>query len=176
MNPTTCRKTGLARNALTNLFSTAHGLFIYAATVCRFIEEGIQDFSADNLLYLILPEESTTKTSLQRSGDIITYKSHTKKLDMMYTRVLEHSLKGRNEDKEQLAALSRQVVGAIVILFDPLSPIAIARLLNIDDKIIKKRLNHLCSVLEAPNRQEHPMRLLHLSFQDYLLNNKRCCS
>jgi len=32
------------------LVASAHGLFIYAATVCRFIEEGIQDFPADDLL------------------------------------------------------------------------------------------------------------------------------
>jgi hypothetical protein len=43
------------------------------------------------------------------------------------------------------------VVGLIVILFNPLSPIAIARLLNIDNGVVKKRLNHLHSILEVLN-------------------------
>ena len=42
-----------------------------------------------------------------------TKKSPTKELDMMYTQVLEHSLKILNENEEQLAAIFRQVVGAI---------------------------------------------------------------
>jgi len=96
---------------------------------------------------------------------------------MIYTQVLEHSLKNvRNEkDKEQLATIFRQVVGSIVILFDPLSPIAIARLLNMDSKVVKIRLNHLRSVLEAPDSRQ-PIRLLHPSFRDFLLSDKRCYS
>jgi hypothetical protein len=43
-----------------------------------------------------------------------------------------------------------------------------------DDEIIKKRLNHLRSVLEVPERQEHYIRLLHPSFRDFVLNDKRC--
>jgi hypothetical protein len=61
----------------------------------------------------------------------------------MYTQILEHSLKNvhNNKDKQQLGTIFRKVVGAIVILFDPLSPIAIARLLDVDGRIIQKRLH-----------------------------------
>jgi hypothetical protein len=45
-----------------------------------------------------------------------------------------------------------------------------------DDRIIKKRLNHLRSILEVPDRQEYPIRLLHPSFRDFLLDDRRCCS
>jgi hypothetical protein len=156
------------------LVSSAHGLFIYAVTVCRFIAKGIQDFPADSLLRLILPDESMTNISPQRSGNITTQESPTKELDEMYTQVLEHSLKSAQKDKEQLTAIFRQVVGAIVVLFDPLSLIAIARLLDMDNETIKKRFYRLRSILEVPARQERPIRLLHPSFRDFLLDKQRC--
>jgi hypothetical protein len=108
--------------------SRTHGLFIYARTVYRFTEEGIQDFHTDNLLYLILPDESRTGALPREFGNINTYEYHTKELDMMYTQAREQSFRDvhHEKDKEQLAALFRQVVGAIVILFDLLSLIAVA--------------------------------------------------
>ena len=67
------------------LVASAHGLFIYAATVCRFIEEGIQNFSANNLLYLVLLDENMSNASSPVSRNINTYKSPTKELDIVYT-------------------------------------------------------------------------------------------
>ncbi|KAI9780999.1 MAG: hypothetical protein M1839_006438 [Geoglossum umbratile] len=133
------------RQHLDRLVSSAHSLFIYAATVCRFIENGMQDFPADNLLRLILPDESSTNPSTQRSRTVITYESPMKVLDTMYIQVLEYSFRNsRHEnDREQLTAICREILGAIIILSDPLSPIAVARLLNMDYEIVKKRLNNL---------------------------------
>jgi hypothetical protein len=167
-----------SKNYIDKLVASAHGLFIYAATVCRFIEQGIQDFLVDDLLRLVLPDENMANTLSEMSGNITTYESPTKELDMIYTQVLEHSLKNvrHEKDKEQLATMFRLVVGSIVILFNPLSPIAIARLLNIDNEVVKKRLNHLRSILEVPDSQEQPVRLLHPSFRDFLLTDKRCYS
>jgi hypothetical protein len=164
------------RQCIDKLVSTAHGLFIYAATVCRFIESGIYDFPADDLLRLVLPEENIANTSRQRSGNITTHKSPTEVLDMMYTHALEHSLRNarHEKDKEQLTGICRQVLSAIVILFDPLSPIALAKFLDIDDGIVRKRLNSLRSILDVPDKQEGSIHLLHPSFRDFLLDDKRC--
>jgi hypothetical protein len=162
------------KNYIDKLVTSAHGLFIYAATVCRFIEEGIQNFPAGNLLCLVLPDENMANSS-SPARNINTNQSPTKELDIVYTQVLEHSLKNcPKEDKEQLAALSRQVLGTIVTLFDLLSLMAIARLLNMDDGVVKKRLNHLRSILDVPNSQDEHIRLLHPSFRDFLLSHKRC--
>jgi hypothetical protein len=165
------------KTCIDKLVSSAHGLFIYAATVCRFIEKGIEDFPANDLLRLVLPDENIANTS-KMSRNITTYESPTKELDMIYTQVLEYSLKNvrHAKDKEQLATTFRLVVGSIVILFNPLSPFAIARLLNMDVEVVKKRLNHLRSVLEFSDTQEQPIRLLHPSFRDFLLSDKRCYS
>jgi hypothetical protein len=164
------------RQCIDKLVSAAHGLFIYAATVCRFIEDNINDFPADGLLRLALPEENIANSSRRRSGDITTHEAPTKVLDMMYTHALEHSLRNaRNErDKEQLTAICRQLLSAVVILFDPLPLIALARFLGREDEIVRKRLNNLRSVLDVPDERESSIRLLHPSFRDFLLDDKRC--
>jgi hypothetical protein len=155
----------------------AHGLFIYAATVCRFIEEGGEQWLPDDLLHLFLPNESIDDSSLRNASNmIITNESPTQELDKMYTQILEHSFKGvhNEQDRQQLASIFRQVVGAIVIFFNPLSAITIARLLDVDGRTIQMRLRHLHSVLEVPDNQGHLLRLLHPSFRDFLLDKKRC--
>src|SRR5277367_1832640 len=155
----------------------AHGLFIYAATVCRFIEQGGEQWPPDDLLRLLLSNESTDN-STQRDGDnmIITDESPTKDLDKMYSQILEHSYKGVKslKDRQQVVSLFRQVVGTIVVLSNPLSAISIARLFDVDCKRIQMRLRHLHSVLEVPDNQSHPLRLPHPSFRDFLLDGKRC--
>jgi hypothetical protein len=107
---------------------------------------------------------------------IVTNESPTKDLDKMYSQILEHSFKDIKitKDRQQLASIFRQVVGAIAILLSPLSVISITRLLAIDGGIIQRRLRHLHSVLEVPENQENPIRLLHPSFRDFLLDKERC--
>src|SRR5438045_470148 len=68
----------------------------------------------------------------------------------------------------------RQVVDTIAVLFNPLSDMVIARLLNVDSRIIQMRLRHLHSILEVLGSQGHPLQLLHPSLRDFLLDKKRC--
>jgi NACHT domain len=150
------------------LVQKAHGLFIYAATVCRFIEQGGEQWPPDDLLCLILQGDA--------NNIITTDESPTKDLDKMYSQILKLSFKGIKSlnDKQNLASIFRQVIGAIVILFNPLSAISIARLLDVKDEIVQMRLRHLHSVLEVPDSQTHTIRLLHPSFRDFLLDKERC--
>jgi NACHT domain len=155
----------------------AHGLFIYAATVCRFIEQKGEQWPPDDLLRLILLNGTTDDSSPRNASNTnITDDSPTKDLDEMYSQILEHSFTNINtlKDRQNLTSIFRQVIGAIVILFNPLPAISIARLLDIDNKRIQMRLRHLHSVLEVPDRQSHPLRLLHPSLRDFLLDKKRC--
>ncbi|KAI9858001.1 MAG: hypothetical protein M1813_007971 [Trichoglossum hirsutum] len=135
----------------------ADGLFIYAATVCRFVEESGEQWAPDDLLHLFLPNE--------RADSLVW--------DAI---ILKYSLKGIHnlKDKQYLASILRQVVGTVAILFNPLSAIAIARLLDVDDGKVQMRLRHLHSVLEIPDSQGQPLQLLHPSFRDFLLDKGRC--
>src|SRR5436305_5481588 len=105
-----------------------------------------------------------------------THESSTKALDDMYSQVLEYSFKDvkNPKDRQDLESIFRLVVGAIVILLNPLSAVSITKLLNEDGMIIQMRLRHLHSVLEVPDSQSDPIRLLHLSFRDFLLDKERC--
>ncbi|KAH0558822.1 hypothetical protein GP486_004538 [Trichoglossum hirsutum] len=152
----------------------ANGLFIYAATVCRFVEESGEQWPPDDLLYLFLPDENMD--SLDRDTIMTPDESPTKELDRMYAQILEHSLRGVHnlKDRQSLASILRKVAGAVVVLFNPLSAIAIVRLLDMDKRRVQMRLNHLHSVLEVPEVQGQPLRLLHPSFRDFLLDKGRC--
>jgi hypothetical protein len=74
-----------------DLVQKADGLFIYAATVCRFINAHKEHWSPQGLLEVFIPD--------QKSGDVrnrayeIPSGSPTAELDTVYLRVLEHSLK-----------------------------------------------------------------------------------
>ena len=143
------------------LVKKAGGLFIWAATACRFINDGKQ-FTRRRL-------------SLILRGDTTVMPPETK-LDEIYITILTHFVGEPFDEyeKEELCRMLKEIVGSIVVLFDPLSAANLARLLNKEKKEIVETLNDLRSVLEVPESQECTIRLLHPSFRDFLLDRKRC--
>ncbi len=143
------------------LVERAGGLFIWAATACRFIKDGKR--LARKRLALILDGDSVVKGS-------------EKELDKIYTSILVQSISGDydDQDKEEVLELFREIVGSIVILFDPLPTAALARLLGKPKEGVDETLNDLYSVLKVPKDQGSPVRLVHPSFHDFLLSKERC--
>ena len=158
------------------LVSRAHGLFIYASTVCSFIEEGGENWHPDELLPLVLGDDSSLMSQPPLGGMATTHRSPTEELDQIYQQILNHSFKTVQDerDKHQLFQTFRQVVGAIAILFEPLSTTALAKLLEVEKEIVNRRIRHLRSILDVQENQESPIRLLHPSFRDFLLDKQRC--
>ena len=152
----------LSEADLVSLVRKADCLFIYAATVCRFIE-GLYDVPED-CVSNILQGRST------RGGD-------TAAIDAIYTQVLSSALARPGESQEMtewLADRFREVVGSIVILLDTLSVTALGDLLSMSAEKIEVTLGRLGSVLDIPSDTTKPIRLLHPSFRDFLLNEARC--
>ncbi|KAH0541390.1 hypothetical protein FGG08_004154 [Glutinoglossum americanum] len=143
------------------LVHKANGLFIYAATTCRFIQHR--------------RDHPQHRLSLILNGHI-TSQSLTGQLDGMYTQVLRDSVLGDCEEREKLQLVEqfRTVVGSIVILFDSLTVSALAKLLHITYWTAEVTLDSLHSVLDIPEDQNSPIRLLHPSFRDFLLAQQRC--
>jgi hypothetical protein len=136
------------------LVSMAVPLFIFAATVCRFV--GDLRWDPENRLATIL----TNQTS-----------SHLSKLDQTYIPILNQLLTDQDErESEELKREFREIVGAIIILASPLSIISLARLLDRPERVISCRLDSFHSVLSIPSTLDVPVRLLHLSFRDFLLD------
>ena len=145
-----------------NLVQMAAPLFIFAATICRFIEDPTLSDPAGQLAW------------------VLQYKSRTQdskigKLDATYGPILDR-LAARSPRlwQESLAEEFRTIVGSIVLLAEPLSVSSLARLLYINESTIVHHLVHLHSVLSVPASTESQVRMFHPSFRDFLVNpNKR---
>lgn len=57
--------------------------------------------------------------------------------------------------------------GSIVILADPLSIMAMSKLLGLTVRVMYSRLNALHSILNVPRGLQETVRLLHISVRDY---------
>ena len=140
----------------------ASGLFIWAATACRFIREG-KRFAAKRL-----------DTILKDSGSAVT--EPEKHLDEIYITVLEHSISPdyTDEEKEEAYHMLEQVLGCIVSLSSPLSVSSLSGLLSLEKEDVDQTLDELHSILNIPKDKTHPLRLHHPSFRDFILNKARC--
>lgn len=138
-------------------------MFIYALTACRFISDDAWDPS----------ERLSTILDHAYVG-----KSPSDSLDSIYTAILRRSIesgKGANKkDRVRFSSEFRQVVGAIVVLAKALPSTVLARLLDIQLRTVETRILTLHSVLDVPGNQDSPIRVIHLSFRDFLLDPERC--
>ncbi|RYO00277.1 Vegetative incompatibility protein [Alternaria tenuissima] len=150
--------------AIARLVQNSGGLFIWAATACRFIAEDSQ--LAETRLALLLH---------QGGGGTLPLPPE-RKLDEIYTTVLASSMRGGHSEAESqtLHELFRQVVGAVVTMQDPLSVTSLAELLRKDVATLRRTLANLQSVLDVPDADSSAIRLLHPSFRDFLLSPSRC--
>jgi len=147
--------------SIEQLVERAAGVFIYAATTLRFIQDGID--SPEQQLSLVL---KAPKSSLPA----------TEHLDGVYTTLLRHSVLGKRgyQECEQLTERFRQVVGSIGVIFNTLPARNLAQLLQISFKMVSRTLDSLRSVVNIPENESHPVRLFHLSFRDFLQDSQRC--
>jgi len=147
--------------ALKQLVLNSSGLFIWAATACRFIHDG-REF-AERRLSLILQGDASA-TAPERH------------LNKIYTTVLKNSIRHGYDTFERECILSRfqKVLGSIVILSSPLSASSISRLLHVTIQQVAQSLNDLHAILDIPEDQTCPLRLHHPSFRDFLLDKERC--
>ena len=142
------------------LVQSADGLFIWAATACRFIQEG-KRFAAKRL-ETILCNRDTTSVAPERH------------LNEIYTTVLKNSIQDyADEEKEEQCRALRYIIGSIAVLFSPLSAQSLDQLLDVAEGV-GPTLEDLHAILDIPNNRSRPIRLHHPSFRDFLLDRKRC--
>jgi hypothetical protein len=145
-----------ASHQIQELVGRAMPLFIYAATVCRYIGADSSD-----------PEEYLLKV-LQDPKFILS------PLHQLYSLVLNQLLVGKEErDKEPWLQAFREIVGSIVILESPLSIVSLAPLLQVPQTRVQHQLKGLHSVLDIPDSNDAPIRLLHLSFREFLVDARK---
>lgn len=147
---------------LAALLAMALPLFISAATICRFLFDRYVSGSPATKLCELLQQQTVFRSSLRHP--------HEFKMNPIYQPILAQMLTGLSaQRREEALAEFRIIVGSIIVLTNPLSASALARLLNIAEDVLNNRLEHLHSVLSVPMSAEEPIKLFHLSFRDFLL-------
>jgi hypothetical protein len=133
-------------------------LFIFATTVCRFLSD--RRFGNPN-------RQLREILQLQRRSQI-------SQLSATYVPVLNRLIDGlENWQRDDLIERFRRIVGSIVVLGNPLPISALGRLLNIQKETIDSQLDLLHSVLSIPPSEQSPVRMLHLSFRDFLVDPRK---
>lgn len=130
-------------------------LFISAATVCRFVED--PKWEPAVRLAEILEGQAKYAT----------------KMDKTYLPILTRLVDDQDDDEsEQLLQQFQEIVGVIILLAVPLSVNTLSQFLGIRAGLISKRLDSFQSVLSIPGNRDVPVRILHLSFRDFLIDTK----
>jgi hypothetical protein len=152
---------------IAQLVQSASRLFIWAATACRFVEDGVTRRVMHDRLQAVL----------QSSGPVSEPEAH---LDKIYTTVLTSSVPSTLTDKEkkEYCLGARCVLGSIVVLLSPLSALSLGRLLPLGDFVseddVEDVLQGLHAILDVPESPAEPLRMHHPSFRDFLLSKDRC--
>lgn len=141
------------------------GLFIWAATACRFIHEGRRlTLTVKRINHLVHGFSSGAGPE--------------KQLDQIYTAVLQDSIRQDGFDdeaeKKELYKELREVLGTIVILRSPLAMLPLSILLDRPLREVKDTLADLHTIFNIHSDESRPVRLHHPTFRDFLLNKSRC--
>ena len=142
------------------LCGKAAGLFIYAATVVKFVAFRHRT-PTEQLARIISLPQSTDHEG--KSG-----------VDLLYTQILEQAAAdmGTDRDDEEIYSRFRTAVGAVLLVFNPLSVKALSGLLKMPNTYTT--LHSLHSLLLIPDVPDDPIRIFHKSFPDFLTNPSRC--
>jgi NACHT domain len=151
-----------SEQVIRQLVRNASGLFIWAATACRFIRDGKQH--APRRLNMILEGSSTSATA------------PVKHLNELYIAVLKQSISPSftHEEKEESYGMLRYILGCIVVFFSPLSAYSLSRLIRVTEQKMHQTLDGLHAILDIPEDQNVPLRLHHPAFRDFLLEKDKC--
>lgn len=149
-----------SKTNITELTNMAIPLFIFAATVCRFVSD------------------RRLGTPVELLSEVLCFKgSQALELDQLqatYLPVLNKLVQDLSPPR-RLKVIDdfKQVIGPILVLATPLSAVVLAELLDMPKETIDSRLDLLHSVLQVPKAELQSIRLLHLSFRDFLFDTNR---
>jgi hypothetical protein len=148
--------------AIRRLVQSAGGLFIWAATACHFIREGL--FADERLRILIAGSVSTGAATPEEQ------------LNRIYLTVLRTSIRPGYSAHEmtEYYSILRLILGSIVTLVSLLSVESLSALLVLPKPRINRMLMDLHAILNIPEDPTQLLRLHHPSFRDFLLSKDRC--
>ena len=142
------------------LCKEAGGFFIYASTVVKFVGSKYHD-----------PTKRLDLIISQSQGA-----AHERGVDFLYTQILELAFQDADPGDQELYSTIRNVVGAVVLAFHPLSRRTLSGLLRNcgTSSDISTTLRFLHSLLNIPDSEDEPIRVFHKSLPDFLTDRTRC--
>ncbi|KLO07807.1 hypothetical protein SCHPADRAFT_632004 [Schizopora paradoxa] len=141
-------------------------LFIYASTVIGFIASGAA---------LRTPEQSLQIFLNIKSNDALD-DMPLKQLDDLYSHVLLEAIGAYARINSKGMVRFRKILGSIVLLRDHFGVSSLSKLIEEEEHQIWNMLNRLSSILIVPPERnpETPVRFLHPSLLDFLIDKTRC--
>ena len=102
--------------------------------------------------------------------------AHERGTDFLYTQILELAFQDADPGEQELYSTLRNVVGAVLLAFHPLSRKTLSNLLRNcgTSSDISVTLRFLHSLLNIPDSEEEPIRVFHKSLPDFLTDRTRC--
>ena len=142
------------------LCEKAAGLFIYASTVVKFVASKDHQ-PAERLMDIISLPQCTIEEG--RSG-----------IDQLYTEILQRAFLGIRADDGRFYSRFRSVVGAVLLVFNPLSATGLSSLLGTPHVSTTLRSLHSLLIIPTSEPDLAPIHVLHKSFPDFLTDQQRC--
>ena len=139
------------------------GLFVYAVATVKFLDSNTHlpkkrlDAIA-NLPECTVPEGKTR------------FKPNTT-LDSLYTSILETAF---SEEDPEVDPKVRSTIGTVVLLVNPLPPLAIAELISLDPEEVILFFTLVQSLLILGEDPSQPVKVFHKSFPDFSTDPSRC--
>jgi len=138
------------------LCEKAAGFFIYASTAIKFI----------------MSKNHTPSQQLNRITSLPQSTSHEGRsgIDILYIQVLKQAIDDVDAEDDEFHSHFKAVVGAVVLVFNPLSVKTLSGLLGVSG--VSSALRSLHSLLLVPASKDAAVQIFHKSFPDFLMDSK----
>jgi len=141
----------------------ADGLFVYAAATVKFLDSDIH-LPEHRLDVIVQLPECTAPEGKTRINPKTT-------LDSLYTSILQMAF---SEGDPEVYSRVRSVIGAVVLLANPLPPSGISKLVSLDPREVILLLTRVQSLLALGDDFTQPVKPFHKSFPDFITDPSRC--
>ena len=141
----------------------AAGLFVYAVATVKFLDSNTH-LPKNRLDSILKVPECTAPEGKTRFNPKTT-------LDSLYTSILQAAF---NEEDPDVDSKARTIIGTIVVVVNPLSPAAIAELINVEAEEVTLFLTLVRSLLIIGKSFDQPVKPFHKSFPDFITDPSRC--
>ena len=146
-----------------SLCHRAAGFFVYAVATVKFLNHKFR-CPSDRLDVIMVSPEITIH---EGQTGLKVYNN----LDSLYASILQAAFFENNADDD---AVVRSVLGAVVLVTNPLTPSAIATLTGFGPGVVKSLFQSVQSLLVLHEDADQPIQPFHKSFPDFMVDQSRC--